>query len=756
MSLGLSPLFFVVVLAACASAPTPAVSVPVLPRREGIDTLLLRRHAEFLAHDSLLGRRTIGRGAGVAARYITSACRELGLQPVGGRYLHPIPLEVATIVEARMTVRHDGRSVVFASDDMTLNLVGTQGLSGFSGRASFVGTTEEIERASDLDDLSGAVAVTLGTIRPGAAERIREAGATGMVHLLPDSAQFDRFQSHRGPERIYLDDPQVTYSLLSDLPSVVVGLDASLAIARRPDDPTSSLLAVGEIEVRTTVERRSASADNVACMLPGRHPTRRDRALIFTAHYDHLGVSPIPTGGDSIYNGFSDNAAGVAMLLALAEAMQHPGSEPDHSVIFLFLTGEELGLLGSDYWVIHPGYPHDRTVGVINLDAGAPPARPKNWRIAGGDSSALGNQAAAVARAQGWTATTSPATPNSDYFPFWRRGVPAIFIIPGVGAYEGLTEDSSDALRRRWDRYHQLGDEYADDFPFEGLARYAHFAYLVARAWDARPEGLPLFERSGWEPVEQHRGPAISAREVVHRGGWVHDISGVVGVPESQQVTDLVQRHGEYRVGAEQPSTMGVGRKRQRAPLQQAIRLPQDFGLARPLHRELLHPFDEHVRAGRRAQKDERDGDARHPTPSRKGIADRPFGLEPITLDVRRFEIDLKRLVQPLRPAPQKRVGLEKHSRHVRVAFGDAFEGGGAPRCATDRRLLDLGGQGNIAFLQIGHRRLNASRHEARTETECDDYETQDDDGLDQSTHRPRPTLRSGLGVAGPEPRDGL
>ena len=178
-SRGLVLLSLVLGVAACAPASSPALSIPLTSRQDGIDTLLLRRHTEFLAHDSLLGRPT-GRGGGeVAARYIATACQDLGLQPVGGRYLHPVPLEIATIGEARMTVRHDGTSVSFAyPDDLTLNLVGANAVSGFGGRASYVGTNDEIERASVLADLTGAVAVTLGTIRPGAAERIREAGAT--------------------------------------------------------------------------------------------------------------------------------------------------------------------------------------------------------------------------------------------------------------------------------------------------------------------------------------------------------------------------------------------------------------------------------------------------------------------------------------------------------------------------------------------------------------------------------------------------
>jgi Zn-dependent M28 family amino/carboxypeptidase len=122
-----------------------------------------------------------------------------------------------------------------------------------------------------------------------------------------------------------------------------------------------------------------------------------------------------------------------------------------------------------------------RIKGVINLDAGAPPGRPWSWRIAGGDRQPLGHLAQDVAADHGWSATTSPATPNSDYYPFVRVGVQAVFIVPGPGPYQGLSVDSSQALRRRWDRYHDPADEWAPDFPFAGLGRYAEYAYYIGR-----------------------------------------------------------------------------------------------------------------------------------------------------------------------------------------------------------------------------------------------------------------------------------
>jgi Zn-dependent M28 family amino/carboxypeptidase len=242
-----------------------------------------------------------------------------------------------------------------------------------------------------------------------------------------------------------------------------------------------------DLAVSLHVARRPLRARNVACLLPGAAVGARDTAIVFAAHYDHLGIGAPDARGDSIYNGFSDNAAGVGMLLAIAQAMaRSPGEPMRHSVVFLFPTAEELGLLGSDYYVAHPLWPLVRTAAVIALDAGAPPAPPTSWRIAGGIASPLGTLAVDVALAHGWSATVSPATPNSDYYPFARSGVPAVMIIPGPGPYEGLSTDSSVALRETWNHYHEPADAWADDFPFRGLGRYAEYALLVARAWDRK------------------------------------------------------------------------------------------------------------------------------------------------------------------------------------------------------------------------------------------------------------------------------
>jgi hypothetical protein len=464
--------------------------------------MLLKSHTYFLSQDALAGRATTAPGAAIAAQYVASQCRRIGLDPVGGDFVHGIPLRDARILAGTSLSVRSGRDTTdFPYPTFVTPNTGTRAsLSGFTGRAVYVGDEQTITqgRLAALE-LDGTVAVTSGTISRPALDTLSTRGVVGAVHIVGGRGAYQAYLRRRGERRLYHADAGVRSSLLPPIPSVIVDpqvgralLAGTLAPGGLPEAPRPLDVAL-EFRLRTSV--RDAEANNVTCLLPGAGVRSRDTAIAFTAHLDHLGIGSPDASGDSIYNGFSDNAAGVAMLLAIAEAMAEGRSQsPRHSVLFLFFSGEEQGLLGSDYYVRYPLWPLERTAAVINLDAGAPPAPPSSGRLAGVDSTGQGAIATGVARSRGWTVTTSPPKANSDYFPFIREGVPAVFIIPGPSPYEGHTAESSRRLRERWEQYHRAGDEWAEDFPFGGLARYAEYAYEVALAIDRRPprRGAPF------------------------------------------------------------------------------------------------------------------------------------------------------------------------------------------------------------------------------------------------------------------------
>lgn len=458
--------------------------------------MAVRAHTRFLSDDLLEGRGAGTRGEHAAAAYIAGQLKRLGLQPLSQDYVQPVPLNrVSVLPETRLVVRAGTGSTEFQHGmDFFLAAGGPGAFRDFSGDAVFLGAAEHlVAQGSTGAELSGRVIVTIGG--PGADAAIliprwREAGAAGIVIGIPDAEQLALLAHSRGPDRFFVDAPLDDPIWQPELPVVFAGpavlrallADTGLpaeALSGQPIRPTALGRAV-DARIATSVDETPAA--NVAGFIPGSDPALRDEFVAFTAHYDHLGIGAPDATGDSIYNGFSDNAAGVAMLLAIADVLL--AAPPERSVLFLFFTAEERGLLGATYYTTRPLVPLDRTAAVINLDGGAPPAPPMSWRIAG-DSGGLGQLARDVAANRGWVAQLSPGSPNTDYWPFLVRGVPAIFIVPGTD-WEATSPERQAALRQRWDHYHQPSDEWSADFPFAGLARYAEFALEVGRA-AARP-----------------------------------------------------------------------------------------------------------------------------------------------------------------------------------------------------------------------------------------------------------------------------
>lgn len=457
---------------------------------QSIDTLQIRAHTRFLADDLLAGRGTGSAGEHLAAAYIESQLIRLGLEPLtpGPDYRLPVPMKAAVIDAATSaTLVRDGRETRFRSGaDFVVNTGGPGAFRDFDGRVIMAGAPATAQ--ASLSALAGgfrgaviAVNAPLAAAATTLVPALLEGGAAGVVVLIPDSAQFDLFVRSRGDRRFFVDAPDLDPVWQPGLPALLAG--PTLTRALLADAPLAPALLSGEagaaaqplardLRFHLVARTEDVAAANVGGLLRGTDPARSGEYVVYTAHFDHLGISVPDADGDSIYNGFSDNAAGVGMVLAIVEALR--AAPPAASVAFLFVTGEERGLLGATWAAARPPFPLDRIRAVINLDAGAPPAPPRDWRIAGGRGSPLGARAEEVARAAGWTAALFDASPNSDYWPFLVRGVPAVFIIPG-GDWEGLTTEQRDALRRRWDRYHQPGDEWAADFPFAGLGRYAEF-----------------------------------------------------------------------------------------------------------------------------------------------------------------------------------------------------------------------------------------------------------------------------------------
>ena len=457
-----------------------ALALALPCQAQTIDTMALRAHTRFLASDLLEGRGTGTRGEHIAGLYIASELARLGVRPVmNNDYMLPVPLKRALIDNAATTLTLAGQTYASVRD-FVWSAGGSGAFRNFSGIPVFVGTVDSaaIRRAPELKGAVAVIAGSLGALAGTYVPALIKAGAAGIVLLAADSSAYDLYVRSRGPARYFVAANVNDPIWQADLPVVIAGPRLSRAlIGNAVPERFTRVDATLTASFKATVQ--DVTSANVAGVIRGSDPKLAAEYVAFSAHYDHLGISTPDARGDSIYNGFSDDAAGVAMLLAIGDVVRR--QPPARSILLLFFTGEERGLLGSAYYATNPPIPLKQMAALINLDAGAPPAPPLDWRIAGGAATPLGATAQGALATRSWEAQLGQASPNSDYWPFLNRGVPAIFLIPG-SRWEGVDEAQQRALRARWDRYHQAGDHWSPDFPFSGLKRYAEAALLVGLA----------------------------------------------------------------------------------------------------------------------------------------------------------------------------------------------------------------------------------------------------------------------------------
>lgn len=237
-------------------------------------------------------------------------------------------------------------------------------------------------------------------------------------------------------------------------------LDASYKAANRRGFKPVSLKTTLSIDLKSTIAEKKSR--NVVGVLPG--TTRKDEAVVYMAHWDHLGKHE-GEPGDNIYNGAIDNATGTAGILEIAEAFAHQNPKPQRSLVFLAVTLEESGLLGSKYYVAHPTFPMDKIAGVINIDAMSVAGKAKDITVVGYGSSELEDILKPLAQAQGRTLHGETAVQSgfyfrSDHFNFAKAGVPALYADGGEDLVEGGVEAGKKAAEDYARHYHGPGDQY--------------------------------------------------------------------------------------------------------------------------------------------------------------------------------------------------------------------------------------------------------------------------------------------------------
>jgi Zn-dependent M28 family amino/carboxypeptidase len=244
---------------------------------------------------------------------------------------------------------------------------------------------------------------------------------------------------------------------------------------------------------------RTVESRNVLAKLEGSDPVLKNEYVVYSSHWDHLGVGK-PVNGDTIYNGALDNASGVATLLEIARAFTRTEPAPKRSILFLMVTAEEQGLLGSQYYAVTPVYPLETTAANINIDGINQWGRTKDITVIGMGASDLDDYLKDAAAEQGRALRPDPEPEKgfyyrSDHFNFAKEGVPALYTDSGV-EYIGKPPEYSQLKRDEYTEndYHAPSDVIKPDWDLSGAVEDARLmlavGYRVANA-DRFPEWKP-------------------------------------------------------------------------------------------------------------------------------------------------------------------------------------------------------------------------------------------------------------------------
>ncbi len=503
----------------------------------------IEQHTRALGHDSLQGRATGSPGERKAAEYLARRLSFSGLKPLGDQhsYFQAIPMH-GSIPTAECELRLFSRQAISRVTVYDFKL-GEEYLLYRTGAQTFIPNPVPLAFvgygiiAPEFDyndyqslDVEGKIVVFLSG-EPGSANPEYFGGGNLTIYASPEAKQ--RLAVSRGalgsilipaPEEqrggywarmqkeFSFEDVQLAYASAGNL-SVLIKPDAARKLFQ---DAPHSLDEVWEMHRRQRVHsfaleaalsfkgefiQREFIAYNVLAGLEGRDPQLKDSYLILTAHYDHLGVGPA-VDGDSIYNGVFDNAAGVAALLEIARAFAALPQPPERSLIFLFVTGEEKGLLGSRYYLDHPAVPLYKTVANLNIDGLAMFEKFSSVIGIGAELSTLGKT---LARAAGQTGlriselppefATTESFARSDQVAFAGAGIPSILVMDGID-YPGASRE--EGLKRLifWNDtvYHTPFDDLRQPMNFAAAEQHARFLFEFIHTLaedDSEPEWHP-------------------------------------------------------------------------------------------------------------------------------------------------------------------------------------------------------------------------------------------------------------------------
>jgi Zn-dependent M28 family amino/carboxypeptidase len=480
-------------------------------------------HLRFLSSDLLEGRAPATRGGRIAEEYIATQLQAFGIKPGVGdtSYFQRVPIDVVKSDPTTIKVTASGKANANLrfTDDVVVWPGSATDASSAHGELVFVGygATAPEYRWDDFKgtDVRGKILLVLVNDPPATAsepnlfggkamtyygrwtykyEEAERRGAAGMLivhtteragypwHVVVNSNSTE----HRLlPRDAAAPAPIGVRGWITDSAATALLAQAGLSMTdlrkraeSRDFRPVSTGIIIDET-MRNSLQHMSAN--NVVGVLRGIDPKVRDEYVAYSAHWDHFGIGPV-VNGDSIYNGAVDNASGVASVLTIAHAAAE-GVKPRRSQLFIFVTAEESGLLGSAYFGLHPTVPASKIVAALNMDIVPLNGRVRDLNVTGDNKSSLGPSLAQLVKSEG-IRLSPDAHPEqghfyrSDHFSFAIAGIPSVSIGGGV---DYMGRPAGWGLKQAEDytahRYHQPSDEYRPDFDLSGAAQLAEIVY---------------------------------------------------------------------------------------------------------------------------------------------------------------------------------------------------------------------------------------------------------------------------------------
>ena len=528
----------IVLCFACSKPPAAPQRLP-LSQLPSVDPQAILAHTKVLSSDEFEGRGPGTRGEELTVSYLVDQFKKLGLKPGNsdGTYVQKVPLVGITPTAAPLVLEKGGRKLTLkwkddvvawtkhVADSASINksdlvFVGYgivapeykwDDYKGVDVKGKTLVMLVNDPAVPDDPQAFGGKAMTyygrwtykyeIGAKMGAAAVLIvhatEPAGYPFEVVQAKTTEQFDLVTPDKNMGRVNIEG-WITLDRAKELMTLAgQDFDALKKQAATRDFKPVPLGITASMTIKNAL--RTIDSQNVVAKLDGSDPALKDEYVVYTAHWDHLGIGP-EQNGDRIYNGAKDNAIGVAGLLELARAYTKVMPTPKRSILFLSVTAEEQGLLGSQYYSVTPIYPLRKTLADINMDGLNVHGKTKDLTLIGLGASDLDDYAKAAAAEQGRVIRPDPETEKgfyyrSDHFNFAKQGVPALDPDEGtdfVGKPEGYGKQVRDDYTEH--DYHKPSDVIKPDWDLSGavedLQVFLAVGYRVAQA-EKYPEWKP-------------------------------------------------------------------------------------------------------------------------------------------------------------------------------------------------------------------------------------------------------------------------